>query len=230
MDLKVLADDIISWLARLDNLNYQIEIGQAELAASASKDKIAQTKPSYCQNQISTDSPKSEEGILSAAALESIPDETISENAPPNGNLYYDKNVQKFFSDFVDWISKYGRLSQKAKLSSRITQLLGKPDASHDPKALKLIKDENQPIQLSILRSELIPGSDNYTLDVYDKLEKSFMSILSAAQCSATQLLRYGNCEEKITEIRKQMNEVREMVINEIGRMDKGELVQSGRK
>ncbi|KAK7219778.1 hypothetical protein V2G26_007781 [Clonostachys chloroleuca] len=217
MDLKVLAKEATDRVASFNDLGGRIENRQSELAASADNGEIAQTEPLYYQHQTSTDSPKSNERII-AAAPEGMPDETIPENAPSNGNVYYDDDAPNFFSEFVGWISENGNHIRKA---SKITPVFDKPGASHDPKAISLINDRNQHIQMSISGSGLIPGSKNYTPDVYNKLANSLMSMHSAAERSATQLLKSGNCKDEIKEIQKHLYEVRGIALKEIERRDK---------
>jgi hypothetical protein len=96
--------------------------------------------------------------------------------------------------------------------------------ASHDPKAISLINDRNQHIQMSISGSGLIPGSKKYTQDVYNKLANSLMSMHSATERSATQLLKSGNCKDEIKEIQKHLYEVRGIALEEIERIDKERL------
>lgn len=220
MDLKVLAKEATDRIASFNDLGGRIENRQAELAASADNGEIAQTEPLYYQHQTSTDSPKSNKRII-AAAPEGMPDETIPENAPSNGNVYYDVTAQNFFSEFIHWISENGNHIRKA---SKITPVFDKLGASHDPKAISLINDRNQHIQMSISGSGLIPESKNYTPDVYKKLKNSLKSMRSAAERSATQLLKSGNCRDEIKEIQKHLYEVRGIALKEIERIDKERL------
>ncbi|CAH0017211.1 unnamed protein product [Clonostachys rhizophaga] len=217
MDLKVLAEEATDRIADFDDLGGRIENRQAELAASADNGEIAQTEPLHNQHQTPTDSPKSNKRII-AAAPEGMPDEAIHENAPSKGNVYYDVTAQNFFSEFIRWIEENGNHIRKA---SKITPVFDKLGASHDPKAISLINNRNQHIQMSISGSGLIPESKKYTPDVYKKLNNSLISMRSAAERSADQLLKSGNCEDEIKEIQKHLHEVREIALKEIERRDK---------
>ncbi|KAH7132821.1 hypothetical protein EDB81DRAFT_904953 [Dactylonectria macrodidyma] len=138
--------------------------------------------------------------------------------------VYYDSYVHVFFKNLVSFASSNQNLIREAKMAAMIAQVkrrvevdMSESNKEGDDEPLPSLRDMST-------RRGYGPGAANgQPPDVYDRLDKSLGIVQSMCEHGANQFLRDGDCNDEISEVRKQLTEIREVSAKEIERIQREE-------